>query len=260
MVFRRFPQSLVNLLLNPLAHRGVKEMKCFVWDRVWQGNVFAQPAIRRARAEMKINCLKENLGFEANPGDWILDAGCGSGEVSLRLWHLYGEATHIVSIDKSAIALSRLARLADGLNLPLFIVRGDVTALPLADSSFDKICAFGILEHIPDEQTFLTEMHRVLRSHGKIYLTQSNTRTTVYWARRIRQVIGRWPYGYQKNYTPHEFAALLQRYFRLDGLTILHTARDFSMHRVLDRVLSTFLAKWGRYLIARCAKEDSDEV
>lgn len=46
-------------------------------------------------------------------------------------------------------------------------VIGSVLSLPLADKSFDVVCAFEVLEHLPFEQfdTAITELCRVARTH-----------------------------------------------------------------------------------------------
>ncbi|MBI3634354.1 MAG: methyltransferase domain-containing protein [Candidatus Yonathbacteria bacterium] len=51
-------------------------------------------------------------------------------------------------------------------------VIGSVTALPFADKSYDVVCAFEVLEHIPFEQfeRALAEMSRVARSYVVISL------------------------------------------------------------------------------------------
>lgn len=48
----------------------------------------------------------------------------------------------------------------------LTVVRGDATALPVADDSLDLVVAFDVLEHILDHDTAVAEVHRALRPDG----------------------------------------------------------------------------------------------
>jgi SAM-dependent methyltransferase len=57
------------------------------------------------------------------------------------------------------------AEVAAGRGLP--VVRGDATALPVADDSLDVVVAFDVLEHIDDDDAAVTEVLRVLRRDGR---------------------------------------------------------------------------------------------
>ncbi len=48
----------------------------------------------------------------------------------------------------------------------LSVVRGDATALPVADDSLDLVVAFDVLEHILDHDTAVSEVRRALRPDG----------------------------------------------------------------------------------------------
>jgi SAM-dependent methyltransferase len=54
--------------------------------------------------------------------------------------------------------------ISSGVNqgLPLFLASGD--ALPFADKSFDAVCEFGILHHVPEPPLVIQEMLRVARN------------------------------------------------------------------------------------------------
>ena len=49
----------------------------------------------------------------------------------------------------------------------LAVLRADATALPVGDDSLDLVVAFDVLEHIPDHDRAVAEVHRVLRQSGR---------------------------------------------------------------------------------------------
>jgi SAM-dependent methyltransferase len=63
---------------------------------------------------------------------------------------------------------------------PIADVRGDVTAMPFADESFDLIVCLHVLEHVPDDRAAIAELFRVLRPGGRalIQVPPSELQTT----------------------------------------------------------------------------------
>jgi ubiquinone/menaquinone biosynthesis C-methylase UbiE len=104
----------------------------------------------------------------------VLEAGCGTGLILSRLDRVAREA---VGIDLSRGMLSK-AR-ARGLN----VVHGSVTALPFADASFDTVCSFKVLAHVPDISVALEELARVTRPGGHLVLEFYNRYSLRYLAR-----------------------------------------------------------------------------
>jgi SAM-dependent methyltransferase len=49
-------------------------------------------------------------------------------------------------------------------------VQADLTALPLADASFDFIYCSNVLEHVPNDRAAMTELRRVLSLGGTAYI------------------------------------------------------------------------------------------
>ena len=95
------------------------------------------------------------------PGDRVLDACCGTGDLALACARAGGRVT---GLDFSERMLERARRKAPELDW----VEGDLTALPFADGSFDAAtCGFGI-RNVPDLQAGLTELERVLRPAGRL--------------------------------------------------------------------------------------------
>ena len=95
------------------------------------------------------------------PGDRVLDACCGTGDLALETERAGGRVT---GLDFSARMLERARRKSAGVEW----VRGDLLALPFADGSFDAATVgFGI-RNVADLDAGLRELARVLRPGGRL--------------------------------------------------------------------------------------------
>jgi demethylmenaquinone methyltransferase / 2-methoxy-6-polyprenyl-1,4-benzoquinol methylase len=95
------------------------------------------------------------------PGDRVLDACCGTGDLALEAERAGGRVT---GLDFSARMLERARRKSAGVEW----VRGDLLALPFADGSFDAATVgFGI-RNVADLDAGLRELARVLRPGGRL--------------------------------------------------------------------------------------------
>jgi SAM-dependent methyltransferase len=153
-------------------------------------------------------------------GKDVLDAGCGAGYGCALL---AGEARRVVGVDRdeAAIAYARGHYARDGVSFQI----GDLGALGLDDDSFDVVCAFEVIEHLPDADRHLAEVARVLRGDG-VYVvsTPRAARTTADPENPHHEV----------EYSRDDFERLLGRHFReveLYGQARRQTAR----HRLMQR-------------------------
>jgi demethylmenaquinone methyltransferase / 2-methoxy-6-polyprenyl-1,4-benzoquinol methylase len=95
------------------------------------------------------------------PGDLVLDACCGTGDLALADVRAGGRVT---GLDFSERMLERAGRKAPELDW----VTGDVLALPFPDSSFDAATVgFGV-RNVDDLERALRELRRVLRDGGRL--------------------------------------------------------------------------------------------
>lgn len=103
----------------------------------------------------------------------ILDAGCGTGLLTLALLRSLPRPAHITAIDLSASSLKK-AREAVAEELrgrPEHRVRflqANLLSLPFADETFDFIATSGALEYVPLREGF-GELARVLKRGGHLF-------------------------------------------------------------------------------------------
>lgn len=110
--------------------------------------------------------------FKLQPGDRVLDLGCGEGRHAITAYIL--ENIIAIGIDLSlkdlGTARERFSEFEDpdNNNKKLFISVADGASLPFADSSFDKVICSEVLEHILDYKAVLTEINRILKPGGML--------------------------------------------------------------------------------------------
>ena len=109
-----------------------------------------------------------------SPGNVVLDVACGPGNFSREFARTVGNEGLVVGIDASRTMLTRgIEDLARSGIANLAFVRGDATAMPFKDASFDGSCCFAALHLFSEPFAALDEMTRVLRPGGRIALMTS---------------------------------------------------------------------------------------
>lgn len=89
--------------------------------------------------------------IEEHAGDSLLDVGCGNGRYVLH----YARTHETTGLD--------LQSYPQWDEDPERFHVGDAADLPFDDNSFDTVCCFETLEHVPDPAAVLKELHRVCR-------------------------------------------------------------------------------------------------
>jgi SAM-dependent methyltransferase len=109
-------------------------------------------------------------------GDRLLDLGCGAGR---HAFEALRRGARVTAFDYDEAELKDVAAMASAMaetgDIPRpggsACTRGDATALPFPDGSFDRIIAAEVLEHIPDDEAAIGELARVLRPGGTMAVT-----------------------------------------------------------------------------------------
>jgi ubiquinone/menaquinone biosynthesis C-methylase UbiE len=99
----------------------------------------------------------------------VLDVGCGTGEITIRLAGLYPEAT-LIGVDLIADHLAYARKASLELGSRITYREADAFALPFADGSFDLVLCRHMLQAVPRPQEAMAEMIRVLRPGGRLHL------------------------------------------------------------------------------------------
>jgi len=161
------------------------------------------------------------------PGDRVLDACCGTGDLALEARRRGGVVT---GLDFSARMLERARRKAPALEW----LQGDVLALPFEDGAFDAATVgFGV-RNVDDLEAGLRELRRVLRAGGRLGILEITTprgRLVPFyrvWFDRVIPVLGRvLPGGSAYAYLP----ASVRRFPDPDDLAALLGAAGFQKVR-----------------------------
>lgn len=122
-------------------------------------------------------------------GALVLDAGCGSGDLTADIGRAAPGAT-VVGIDFSDAAVVAFEHCRDLSNV--HIVQADLSQAPFLPGSFDFVWSEGVIHHTPDTARSFSSLSRMVRSGGKLYVWIYSDRVTTPY--RLARKVLRKPY------------------------------------------------------------------
>ena len=115
-----------------------------------------------------MNPVKTLQGAGIQPGQTVLEVGCGTGFFTIPAAELIGDQGFLVAMDPLSDYTKRVSKKVQAAGLEnVRVVRRDALDTKLEASSIDKVLLFGVLPFpfLPLNQ-LLPEMHRILK---KVY-------------------------------------------------------------------------------------------
>lgn len=115
-----------------------------------------------------------DLGFSAREwfkGKTCLDAGCGGGRFVVALARLGALRVEGIDVSEKAIGAAAERLNARGLTPQAHVQVASVLQVPFPDSTFDYVVSSGVIHHTPDPYKAFTELDRVLKPGGKMFLS-----------------------------------------------------------------------------------------
>jgi ubiquinone/menaquinone biosynthesis C-methylase UbiE len=175
----------------------------------------------------------DHLSKQLKNTDSVLEIGCGEG-YGTRI--LSGKAGKVTGIDKDGRTILAAREKYRAANLVFDPYSGE--KLPFPDSSFDRVAAFQVIEHVPDDSGFLKEAARVLKKGGIMTLTTPNRDY------RLKPGQKPWYRFHVREYDRKGFEDVLKTAFNgVEVYSINASAGIYAIERSVARLAST-LESW----------------
>ncbi len=122
-----------------------------------------QPLADAQREKLDYLCRKLRL----QPGQHLLDIGCGWGALAIHAARYYGVTVHGITLSEAQQRFAHERVVAEGLEKQVHIEIRDYRDLP-EQASYDRIVSVGMFEHIGIKNfpTYFDTVKRVLKSGG----------------------------------------------------------------------------------------------
>jgi SAM-dependent methyltransferase len=156
----------------------------FPTGRSWAQDLgYPEPELSRvpdATVESFAGVANHWLLGRVEPGEVVLDLGCGAGTDLLIAAQMAGRAGRALGVDMTAAMLERAGASAREMGLANVELHGSlIEALPLDNASVDIVISNGVIDLVPDKEAVFDEIDRVLRPGGRLQLADVVIHTEV---------------------------------------------------------------------------------
>lgn len=163
------------------------------WREYWQGQT------RIPSWDYTSEIVIEALRRECGPfmGKNILEAGCGTGRISLEIARSWGR---VACIDVSPEAVKRTRKIFTAASMPHTVSVASIFELPFETGKFDIVWNAGLLEHFSESERkdALRELLRVVKPGGLV-ISLNPYKFAIFYriGKFVSEKLGKWPYGHE---------------------------------------------------------------
>jgi ubiquinone/menaquinone biosynthesis C-methylase UbiE len=113
----------------------------------------------------------------------VLDAGCGSGSLSIEIKQAYPKITlHAIDADSSILKLAK--RKFAKANAEIHLQQAYLQKLPFPDNSFDVVYSSLVIHHLKTKEKIaaFAEISRILKPSGYFFLADFSKPSSIFFA------------------------------------------------------------------------------
>lgn len=147
----------------------------FPTGRAWARELgYPEPELSRvpdASVESFAGVANHWLLGRAEPGEVVLDLGCGAATDLLIAAQMIGPEGRAIGVDMTDSMLDRARAGADAMGLGnVYLHQALIEELPLETGSVDLVISNGVIDLVPDKDAVFDEIDRVLLPGGRLQI------------------------------------------------------------------------------------------
>ena len=154
-----------------------KQEKEFIFPtgRAWAQELgYPEPALSRvpdASVESFAGVANHWTLGRIEPGEVVLDLGCGAGTDLLIAAQMTGPDGRVIGVDMTAAMLEQTRASATRMGLTnVELHEALIESLPIGDASVDVVISNGVIDLVPDKDAVFDEIDRVLKRGGRLQI------------------------------------------------------------------------------------------